>query len=327
VPGSTDLALPTLQVPELARLAPAEVDTLRKELDGIKVRGVNIPKPVRAWTQCGLSSRVMEVLRKAGFDKPLPIQAQALPIIMSGRDCIGIAKTGSGKTLGFVVPMLRHIKDQRPIQQGDGPVALIMAPTRELVSQITKEVKTFAKPLGMTCVAVFGGSGVANQIRELKRGSEVVACTPGRMIDLLATGSGRITNLRRVTYLVLDEADRMFDMGFEPQIMRIVNNIRPDRQTVLFSATFPRQVEALARSILQDPVEIQVRGGALGWCQRVPVPAVCCMIQLALYAVWAAEAWSARSDWLQVLSGLGLVLGEHAVRICSSTWCAQVLYA
>ncbi len=101
--------------------------------------------------------------------------------------------------------MLRHIKDQRPIAQGDGPICLIMAPTRELVNQITKEIKTFAKPLGMVSVAVFGGSGVANQIRELKRGAEVVACTPGRMIDLLATGSGRITNLRRVTYLVLDE--------------------------------------------------------------------------------------------------------------------------
>jgi ATP-dependent RNA helicase DDX46/PRP5 len=101
--------------------------------------------------------------------------------------------------------MLRHIKDQRAIAQGDGPVALIMAPTRELVNQITKEIKTFAKPLGMVSVAVFGGSGVANQIRELKRGAEVVTGTPGRMIDLLATGSGRITNLRRVTYLVLDE--------------------------------------------------------------------------------------------------------------------------
>ena len=131
----------------------------------------------------------------------------------------------------------------------------------------TQEARKFAKPLDITAVAVFGGSGVANQISELKRGTEIVAATPGRLIDLLVTGAGKITNLRRVTYLVLDEADRMFDMGFEPQIMRIVNNIRPDRQTVMFSATFPRSVETLARQAMKDPVEIQV-GGWLFWSTR-----------------------------------------------------------
>ncbi len=114
--------------------------------------------------------------------------------------------------------------------------------------QIGKDVKRFARPLNMACACVYGGSGVANQITELKRGVEVVVCTPGRMIDILVTSGGKITNMRRVTYLVLDEADRMFDMGFEPQIMRITSNIRPDRQTVMFSATFPRQVR---RRILQ----------------------------------------------------------------------------
>ena len=172
----------------------------------------------------------------------LDLQAQALPVIMSGRDCIGIAKTGSGKTVAYVLPMLRHIKAQRQLEQGDGPIGLAMAPTRELVVQISKDVKKFAKSENLACVAVYGGSGVANQITELKRGAEIVVCTPGRMIDVLVTSGGKITNLRRVTYLVLDEADRMFDMGFEPQITRIVGNIRPDRQTVMFSATFPRSV-------------------------------------------------------------------------------------
>lgn len=185
---------------------------------------------------------MLDILKKSSFQKPLPIQAQALPIIMSGRDCIGIAKTGSGKTLAFVIPMLRHIKDQPSLEVGDGPIGMIMAPTRELVQQIGKEVRRFARALDVSAVCVFGGSGVANQISELKRGCEIVVATPGRMIDLLVTSNGKITNLRRVTYLVLDEADRMFDMGFEPQIMRIVNNIRPGRQTVMFSATFPRQV-------------------------------------------------------------------------------------
>lgn len=249
-----------IEVPELARMTPDEVEEYRRQLDGVKVRGKDVPKPVKNWHQCGLSSRVLDVLRKGGFERPLAIQAQALPVIMSGRDCIGIAKTGSGKTLAFVLPMLRHVKDQPPLAQGDGPVALSMAPTRELVTQIAKEVKRFAKAVGLTCVAVYGGSGVANQITELKRGTEIVVCTPGRMIDILVTSGGKITNLRRVTYLVLDEADRMFDMGFEPQIMRIVQNIRPDRQTVMFSATFPRQVEVLARQVLTNPVEIQVGG-------------------------------------------------------------------
>jgi ATP-dependent RNA helicase DDX46/PRP5 len=135
-----------------------------------------------------------------------------------------------------------------------------MAPTRELVQQIYNDIKKFSKALGLAAVPVYGGSGVAQQISDLKRGAEIVVCTPGRMIDILCTSAGKITNLRRVTYLVLDEADRMFDMGFEPQITRIVQNTRPDRQTVLFSATFPRQVEVLARKVLTRPVEIQVGG-------------------------------------------------------------------
>ncbi|KAF2293903.1 hypothetical protein GH714_005567 [Hevea brasiliensis] len=238
---------------------PEEVATYRKLLE-LKIHGKDVPKPVKTWHQTGLSSKILDTIKKLNYEKPMPIQAQALPIIMSGRDCIGIAKTGSGKTLAFVLPMLRHIKDQPPVEAGDGPIGLIMAPTRELVQQIHSDIKKFAKVLGIRCVPVYGGSGVAQQISELKRGTEIVVCTPGRMIDILCTSGGKITNLRRVTYLVMDEADRMFDMGFEPQITRIVQNIRPDRQTVLFSATFPRQVEILARKVLNKPVEIQVGG-------------------------------------------------------------------
>ena len=246
---------------EIARMTKAEVKELRAELEGIRCRGKDVPRPIKTWAQAGLSNRVMELIRRSGFDKPMPIQCQALPVIMSGRDCIGVAKTGSGKTLSYVLPMLRHVKDQRPIESGDGPIGMIMGPTRELVTQIGKDCKKFGRAAGLVAVSVYGGSGVATQIGELKRGCEIVACTPGRMIDVLTTGAGRITNLRRVTYMVLDEADRMFDMGFEPQITRIMNNLRPDRQTVMFSATFPRAMEALARSALSDPVEIQVGGG------------------------------------------------------------------
>ncbi|KAF7697027.1 hypothetical protein HF521_005445 [Silurus meridionalis] len=192
--------------------------------------------------------------------KPTPIQAQAIPAIMSGRDLIGIAKTGSGKTIAFLLPMFRHILDQRPLEEGEGPIAVIMTPTRELALQITKECKKFSKPLGLRVVCVYGGTGISEQIAELKRGAEIIVCTPGRMIDMLGANSGRVTNLRRVTYVVVDEADRMFDMGFEPQVMRIMDNVRPDRQTVMFSATFPRVMEALARRILNKPIEVQVGG-------------------------------------------------------------------
>ena len=245
---------------EIARMTKAEVKELRAELEGIRCRGKDVPRPIKTWAQCGLSNRVAELIRRSGFEKPMPIQCQALPVIMSGRDCIGVAKTGSGKTLSYVLPMLRHVKDQRPIESGDGPIGMIMGPTRELVTQIGKDCKKFGRAAGLVAVSVYGGSGVAAQIGELKRGCEIVACTPGRMIDVLTTGAGRITNLRRVTYMVLDEADRMFDMGFEPQITRIMNNLRPDRQTVMFSATFPHAMEALARSALTNPVEIQVGG-------------------------------------------------------------------
>ena len=245
---------------EIKRMTEDEVAEHRSELDGIRCRGRRVPRPIKTWAQAGVSNRVMELIRRSGFEKPTPIQCQALPAIMSGRDCVGVAKTGSGKTLAYILPMLRHAKDQPAIRQGDGPIAMIIGPTRELVTQIGKDCRKFGRAAGLVAVSVYGGSGVAAQIGALKRGCEIVACTPGRMIDVLTTGGGRITNLRRVTYVVLDEADRMFDMGFEPQITRIANNLRPDRQTVMFSATFPRAMEALARAALTDPVEIQVGG-------------------------------------------------------------------
>lgn len=247
-----------VEPPELASLPAEEVENMRLELDGIKVRGVNVPKPVVKWAQMGLQAQVMEVVRELGYDKPTAIQAQSIPAIMSGRDVIGVAKTGSGKTMAFLMPLFRQIKDQRPLAPLEGPMALVMTPTRELAVQIYRECRPFTKALGLRAVCAYGGSPIKEQIADLKRGAEIIVCTPGRMIDLLAANGGRVTNLQRVTYLVLDEADRMFDMGFEPQVMRIVNNARPDRQTVLFSATFPRQMEALARKVLHKPVEIIV---------------------------------------------------------------------
>jgi len=249
-----------IETPEIGRQTPDEVKKLRDELDGIKIRGKDCPKPIKNWSQAGMFLKLQDILKKAGFEGPTPIQAQAIPAIMSGRDVIGIAKTGSGKTLAFLLPLFRHIMDQRPLEEGEGCIALILTPTRELAMQIFTEAKRFTKSLKLRAVCAYGGSAIKDQIAELKRGAEIIACTPGRMIDLLTANQGRVTNLRRVTYLVMDEADRMFDMGFEPQVMKIINNIRPDRQTVLFSATFPRQMEALARRVLSEPLEILVGG-------------------------------------------------------------------
>ena len=207
-----------VEVPELAHMSADEVELMRVELEGIKVKGKHCPKPIRNWAQCGVSFKVLECLKRHGFERPTPIQAQGAPIIMSGRDMIGIAKTGSGKTLAFLLPMLRHVLDQEPLETDDGPIAIIMTPTRELAMQIAKEAKKFTRSLNISVVAIYGGTNISEQIAELKRGAEVIVCTPGRMIDMLAANNGRVTNLRRVTYVVLDEADRMFDMGFEPQV-------------------------------------------------------------------------------------------------------------
>lgn len=256
------------EVPELAKMTQVEVDAYKVVLEGIQVKGKGCPKPIKTWAHCGVSKKEMDVLKKLAFDKPTPIQCQAIPAVMSGRDLIGIAKTGSGKTVAFILPMFRHILDQTSLEEGDGPVAIIMTPTRELCMQIGKDIRKFSKSLNLRAVCVYGGTGISEQIAELKRGAEVIVCTPGRMIDMLAANSGRVTNLRRVTYVVLDEADRMFDMGFEPQVMRIIDNVRPDRQTVMFSATFPRQMEALARRILKKPIEVQV-GGRSVVCKEV----------------------------------------------------------
>lgn len=225
-----------------------------------KVKGKNCPKPVRTWAQCGVSLKVLECLKKSGFERPTPIQAQAIPIIMSGRDMIGIAKTGSGKTLAFLLPLFRHALDQPPLEPDDGPIGIIMTPTRELATQIAKEARKFTRLLNLNVVCVYGGSSISEQIAELKRGCEIIVCTPGRMIDMLAANNGRVTNLRRVTYVVLDEADRMFDLGFEPQVNKILDNVRPDRQTVMFSATFPKKMEDLARKALTKPIEVTVGG-------------------------------------------------------------------
>jgi len=174
---------------------------------------------------------------------------------LSGRDLIGIAKTGSGKTLAFTLPAIVHILDQAPLRNNDGPIALVLSPTRELAMQTSQECNRFGRPCRVNNVCVYGGAPRGRQQQDLERGTHIIIATPGRLIDFLESG---VTNLNRVTYLVLDEADRMLDMGFEPQIRKILEQIRPDRQTVMFSATWPKEVQNLARDFLVSPVQLQI---------------------------------------------------------------------
>jgi ATP-dependent RNA helicase DDX46/PRP5 len=253
---------------EMRNLTELQMRDMRRDLGHIRVRGKDCPPPIKTWAHCGLSDIVAQQITELKYLNPYPIQKQAIPCIMMGRNVIGIAKTGSGKTLAFLLPMFRQIMDQPPLEEGDGPIALLIAPTRELAMQIYDDLKPFAKSLNLLAVCAYGGASIAEQIAALKRGAHIVVCTPGRMIDLLCANRGRVTNLFRVTYVVLDEADRMFDMGFGPQISRIVDNVRPDRQIVLFSATFPKPLEALAKKFLKDSIEIVVGGRSVA-CDKV----------------------------------------------------------
>nr|GEY32720.1 DEAD-box ATP-dependent RNA helicase 20 [Tanacetum cinerariifolium] len=219
----------------------------------ITVEGNDVPRPIRMFHEAGFPGYCLDIISRLGFVEPTPIQSQGWPMALKGRDLIGIAETGSGKTLSYLLPALVHVAAQPPLGHGDGPVVLVLAPTRELAVQIQQEAGKFGAHSRIRSTCIYGGAPKGPQIRDLQRGVEIVICTPGRLIDML---EARHTNLRRVTYLVLDEADRMLDMGFEPQIRKIISQIRPDRQTLYWSATWPKDVESLARQFLRNPYKV-----------------------------------------------------------------------
>ncbi|KAF6137066.1 hypothetical protein GIB67_030830 [Kingdonia uniflora] len=239
-------------VESLAVQAMSEQDVkIYRASRDITVEGQDIPKPIRVFQDANFPDYCLQVISRLGFVQPTPIQAQGWPMALKGRDLIGIAETGSGKTLAYLLPGIVHVSAQPPLAQGEGPIVLVLAPTRELAVQIQEEAMKFGSKIRTTCI--YGGAPKGPQIRDLQRGVEIVIATPGRLIDML---EARHTNLQRVTYLVLDEADRMLDMGFEPQIRKIVSQIRPDRQTLYWSATWPKEVEALARQFLRNPYKV-----------------------------------------------------------------------
>ena len=231
-----------------------DIDEFRKSNE-MSVHGRNIPRPVETFDEAGFPQYVLSEVKSQGFDRPTSIQSQGWPMALSGRDVVGIAETGSGKTLTYCLPAIVHINAQPLLAPGDGPIVLVLAPTRELAVQIQAEITKFGKSSRIRNTCVYGGVPKGPQIRDLSRGVEVCIATPGRLIDMLEAGR---TNLRRVTYLVLDEADRMLDMGFEPQIRKIIGQIRPDRQTCMWSATWPKEVRQLASDFLNDYIQVNV---------------------------------------------------------------------
>lgn len=254
------------QSEELNSLSQNEIDELRLSLGNIKIKGENCPVPITRWSQLGLTTEVMNLITKTfEYEFPTPIQSQAIPAIMSGRDVIGISKTGSGKTISYVLPLIRQIKAQRPLSSAEtGPLGLILAPTRELALQINEEVEKFTKDDSMiNSICCTGGSELKQQIKTLKRGIEIVVATPGRFIDLLTLNTGKLLSTKRITFVVMDEADRLFDLGFEPQITQIMKTIRPDKQCVLFSATFPNKLRSFALRVLKLPLSITISSTSL----------------------------------------------------------------
>ncbi|XP_067128367.1 probable ATP-dependent RNA helicase DDX5 isoform X2 [Centruroides vittatus] len=246
--------------PNVARRIPVEVDAFW-QMNEITIRGRGVPKPVTLFDEGSFPEYVMNAIHQQSYERPTPIQAQGWPIALSGRDMVGIAQTGSGKTLAYMLPAIVHINNQPRLERGDGPIVLVLAPTRELAQQIQQVASDFGRSSHIRNTCVFGGAPKGPQIADLERGVEICIATPGRLIDFLEAGK---TNLRRCTYLVLDEADRMLDMGFEPQIRKIVEQIRPDRQTLMWSATWPKEVRTLAEDFLKDYIQINI--GALQLC-------------------------------------------------------------
>ena len=240
--------------PAVTRRSDKEINEFRAAKQ-MQIQGKNVPRPVTSFEEVGFPDYVMSEIRAMGFPNPTPIQCQAWPMALSGRDVVAISQTGSGKTISFALPAMVHINAQPLLARGDGPIVLILAPTRELAVQIQAECTKFGKSSRIRNTAIYGGAPKGPQIRDLQTGVEICVATPGRLIDMLESGK---TNLKRVTYLVMDEADRMLDMGFEPQIRKIVSQIRPDRQTLLFSATWPKEVQRLAMDFLHDYIQVNI---------------------------------------------------------------------
>ncbi|HEX7452665.1 MAG TPA: DEAD/DEAH box helicase [Polyangiaceae bacterium] len=229
-----------------------------------------------AFTDLGLSPAVLAALIAEGYVNPTPIQQKAIPEVLKGRDLLGCAQTGTGKTAAFAVPMIERLLASQTPRDARRPRALVLSPTRELSAQIAESFANYGRGSNLKYAVIFGGVGQGPQISALSRGLDVLVATPGRLIDLMNQGAAF---LDKVEILVLDEADRMLDMGFLPDVRRILQKLPKQRQTLFFSATMPSDIEKLSREILVNPVRVDV----------APVSSTAERIEQSVYMVEASE--------------------------------------
>ncbi|EPX74399.1 U5 snRNP-associated protein Prp28 [Schizosaccharomyces octosporus yFS286] len=264
----------------LEAMKPRDWRILREDYN-ISMKGDDVPNPLRNWEEANLPSELMSVLRKNNYKEPSSIQRASIPVLSQGKDLIGIAETGSGKTAAFMIPLIQAILKYPPLDERNlhlGPYAIVLAPTRELAQQIQAEGNKFAEPLGFRCVSVVGGHAFEEQSFQLSQGAHIVVATPGRLVDCL---DRRVFVLSQCSYVVMDEADRMLDMGFEEDVNKILESLpssnssdknaiipasegQPSsmRRTLMFSATLPPRVANLAQRYLNNPTLLTI--GSIG---------------------------------------------------------------
>ena len=257
-----------------------------------------------------LGPELVQMIQSKGYQKPTAVQSQTLAVAFAGHDCLVTASTGSGKTLAYIWPMVVHCCDQRELNAGEGPIGLVLVPTRELAMQVQKQAQMMIHALKGTSIAITGGVGRYQLVQDFsKRGCELVVATPGRFLDVLSIKKNGIS-LRRVSMVVLDEADKMLDMGFETQVTEILKNVRPDRQSLLLSATMGRKVEQVINKWLKTPVRISV--GRTGEAS-----------EHVTQHVMVLPSYNAKREWLvemlPVLANVGRTIVFVATRVdCES---------
>jgi len=208
------------------------------------------------FNQLGIIEPILQALKEENYSSPTPIQEKAIPAMLSGNDLLGCAQTGTGKTAAFAIPILQLLSKPHAFKYGEKPIrALILTPTRELAIQIEDSLKSYGRHLRLNHLVVFGGVNQQPQVNALKRGVDILVATPGRLLDLMSQG---FINLKDIEIFVLDEADRMLDMGFVNDVKRVITKLPAKRQTFFFSATMPKEIELLANAILSNPVKVEV---------------------------------------------------------------------
>ena len=255
-------ALIAVKIPSdslITRVVSSRADSSRRLIARARLPARSKDSILTTFNDFGLAAPILKALGEEGYDTPTPIQTQAIPLVMEGRDLLGIAQTGTGKTAAFSLPIINRFAQERKQLMRRGCRALILSPTRELASQIADNIRIYGRHLRVSTEVVFGGIPINKQIRTLERGVDILVATPGRLLDLI---DRRALTLEHVEVLVLDEADQMLDLGFIHALKRVVTLVPRDRQSLFFSATMPKAIGSLADAFLSNPAKVSVKPAA-----------------------------------------------------------------